>query len=236
MLITHADPHGRGDADPFGIKLRIVPAFKEGVEDISNSLEELNQCGLIITYSMNGSHYYTIKQWDRFQQFNAKNRGIASRFPDPPEVTVSHSESQTITDDHRQELEVELELEKELEYNKYIATTHVKRTCRRLPIYEITFNWTTFKLEGITENHIKKWQEAFPAVDIPNEIKRAELWQESRPDKRKKNYKAFLTKWFSRSQEKGGSQGFGTSNEDHEYQEALRKAREKDNAEANKNK
>lgn len=61
------------------------------------------------------------------------------------------------------------------------------------------------KITGITDEDKKKWQVAYPAVDIDGEIKRAELWLVSNPKKRKKNVYRFLVNWFARSQEKGGS-------------------------------
>lgn len=67
------------------------------------------------------------------------------------------------------------------------------------------FDYDNNVIQNINENDLKKWKEAFPAVDIDLDIKRAEVWLKANPAKRKKNIDAFLTRWFSKSQEKGGS-------------------------------
>lgn len=59
--------------------------------------------------------------------------------------------------------------------------------------------------QNITEADKAAWHRAYPAVDIEGEILRAGQWLLSNPDKRKKNYRRFLTNWFARSQERGGS-------------------------------
>lgn len=68
----------------------------------------------------------------------------------------------------------------------------------------LAFNWETGLIEGITEAHRERWREAYPAVDIDQEILEAQEWQTSNPKKRKKNYRRFLTNWFARVQERGG--------------------------------
>ena len=73
---------------------------------------------------------------------------------------------------------------------------------------KIDFNFEKRKFTEITEADTNSWKEAYPAVDIVGEIRRAREWLLSHPEKRKKNYRRFLTGWFSRSQEKGGSRGY----------------------------
>jgi len=114
LLLAHADPHGRGDCEPMGIKLRLIPGFKEGIKKIENALNELHESGLILDYAVDRKRYYQISQWDRFQNFNVKNRGEISKFPNPPNFTVNHSESLIFTKKDP-ELEQETEEEKELE-------------------------------------------------------------------------------------------------------------------------
>ena len=115
MLLVHADPHGRGDLDLGGIKMRVVPGLPETEKDIEKALISLNNCGLIVIYKVADKQYYQISQWDRFQNFTVNNRGFSSKFPDPPKITnkiVNHCESLKIT---CKEGEVEGEVEKEVE-------------------------------------------------------------------------------------------------------------------------
>lgn len=70
----------------------------------------------------------------------------------------------------------------------------------------INFNYETNQFEGITQDRIVRWTEAFPAVDIELGLKQATLWVIDNPKKRKSRWGRFLTNWFSRRQEKGGDQ------------------------------
>jgi len=69
----------------------------------------------------------------------------------------------------------------------------------------IEFNYNTHILSGITDLDTKDWAEAFPAVDIKQEIKSARQWLIDNPTKRKTQIRRFLSNWLRRQQEKGGS-------------------------------
>ena len=70
---------------------------------------------------------------------------------------------------------------------------------------KINFNFDSKKFEGIEDADTELWAEAYPAVDVSLEIKRAALWLVANPTKRKSNYQKFLTGWFSRTQDSGGT-------------------------------
>ena len=78
-----------------------------------------------------------------------------------------------------------------------------KRTART---YRINFDYATNQFTGITNKDWATWSEAFPAVDVRLEAKRAAIWLRDNPTKRKKNVQAFLSRWFGRCQERGGNQ------------------------------
>lgn len=78
---------------------------------------------------------------------------------------------------------------------------------QKTPASGLAFDWQTGEITGITEAHRQRWRKAYAAVDIDAEILRAQEWQVANPEKRKKNYRRFLTNWFARTQEKGGSGG-----------------------------
>lgn len=61
---------------------------------------------------------------------------------------------------------------------------------------------------GIPYEDMQRWAETYPAVNIAGEIKKAAEWMRSNPTKRKSNYRRFLTNWFSRTQERGGTAGY----------------------------
>ncbi len=67
---------------------------------------------------------------------------------------------------------------------------------------KIIFNEKNFKLENIGEGRIKKWEEAFPYIDVKSELLKMEVWLAANPKKRKKNYERFIINWLVRA--KGG--------------------------------
>ena len=66
----------------------------------------------------------------------------------------------------------------------------------------------TFK---VSENQVKRWQEAFPAVDVKQQIKSAHSWLDCNPKNGKKDIKRFLNNWLSRCQEKAGAMSYATA-------------------------
>jgi hypothetical protein len=55
---------------------------------------------------------------------------------------------------------------------------------------------------NITKNHLKKWREAFPAINVDQEIKKAEAWVMTHPKNKKSNWEKFLNNWFTFAQDK----------------------------------
>jgi hypothetical protein len=72
---------------------------------------------------------------------------------------------------------------------------------------EFSFSFENKSFEGILPEDMARWSAAYPAVDIQGDIRRAAEWLLANPDKRKRNCRRFLTNWFARTQEKGGSKG-----------------------------
>lgn len=66
----------------------------------------------------------------------------------------------------------------------------------------ISFDYEKAAFVGLTDEQVTQWAEAFPAVDVPLEIKRAAAWLDANPANRKRNLKRFLVNWLARAQEK----------------------------------
>ncbi len=76
----------------------------------------------------------------------------------------------------------------------------------------IAFDYADGTFKGISDADLQAWAEAYPAVDVPGEIKRAAQWATANTAKRKSNWRRFLVNWFSRTQERGGSGGKESQN------------------------
>ena len=55
---------------------------------------------------------------------------------------------------------------------------------------------------NVYEKDIKKYKELYPAIDVKQEIRSMLGWLESNPANKKKNVKAFITRWLSKKQDK----------------------------------
>ena len=71
------------------------------------------------------------------------------------------------------------------------------------------FSWDVSEgWQGITAGDRKAWAEAYPATDLSREMARADQWLRANPTKAKrKAWRRFLTSWFGRVQDSGGSRG-----------------------------
>lgn len=70
---------------------------------------------------------------------------------------------------------------------------------------KINFNFETGEWENIPEEDIERWKKTYPACDIQQELLEMADWLLNNPQKRKKNYRRFISGWLSREQERGGT-------------------------------
>jgi hypothetical protein len=71
----------------------------------------------------------------------------------------------------------------------------------------ISFDAENNSFIGITDETLSLWKQAYPAVNFQSEMAKAIVWLKSNPTKRKSNYGKFLSGWFSRCQDSGGTKG-----------------------------
>jgi len=61
---------------------------------------------------------------------------------------------------------------------------------------------------GITDDDLRTWGAAYPAVDLKRQLAAMSAWISANPSNgRKSNYAKFITNWLARSQDKGGDNG-----------------------------
>lgn len=89
---------------------------------------------------------------------------------------------------------IEPEIPKKIPREKKVYKEKLPRKARQPAAAPITLNKGTKKFERIEDDDIKRWQEAFPAVNIRKEIVECQLWALSVD---RKNYRKSLNKWMS---------------------------------------
>jgi len=82
-------------------------------------------------------------------------------------------------------------------------TAPTRTRARRMNGYHIQFDWQTHKFTGIKDEEVFAWQEAHPAISVPDQLDRAALWLKAHPTRRKSNYEAYILNWLSKAQDRG---------------------------------
>ena len=65
---------------------------------------------------------------------------------------------------------------------------------------KIAFDPSSWRLTHISAEFASRLKEAFPHLNVEEEIRKAELWLYANPAKRKSNYERFLINWLSRAE------------------------------------
>ncbi len=87
----------------------------------------------------------------------------------------------------------------------FVATTETPKRRRSRPADSIRWS-PAAGWEGIEDADRKAWAAAYPAVDVAGELARMGEWLKANPAKARKSlWRAFVTKWLTRSQDRGGS-------------------------------
>ena len=67
------------------------------------------------------------------------------------------------------------------------------------------------KIHGITAEQLAMWQENFPAVDVPGELRKAAVWLDANRRNRKHDLKRFLAGWLTRARDDTANAGHNGS-------------------------
>jgi len=203
-LLNVADDQGYFNAHPALIRAAVFP-FQNGI-DIPALLAELCAAGrsetapgyIELRRADDGRCYGRIPHFCDHQKIN---RPTPSRFaeiwegsPQPPGVLSDSSLSPHYGNGKERK-------------GKGICTERTEEFCSVPPpqTAKIGFDYTAYQFQNVTADDIAEWRAAYPAVDIEGEILRAAQWLRANPTKRKKQIRAYLTRWLNRAQERGGN-------------------------------
>ena len=133
-------------------------------------------------------------------------------------VTQSDAVKRNVTADKSREEEIRQE-----------ETKPLASSAQALPASPVAF--TVFLTRGkthlVSEDDVKRAQQAFPAVDVRQEMRTMIEWLDAHPEKRShgpKGAKSRIVNWMSKKQDKGGNYGNSNSKPDGltKYLETLR--------------
>ena len=205
-LITYVDDHGRGSADAELLKGLVFPRRKGVTEkQIQTALDNLANTGMVILYEYDDEPYFYFPNWDKHQRIQNKH----SKFPDPPKESMSPS----VTVNHR---ESPLEsnptiIQSESNYNP--TQSECTEPQNAPPV--LTMPLVDGSEFDIREQDIAEWQDAFPNVDVVQQLKAMRLWCKDNPERKKtrKGVRRFITTWLDKEQNRGGARKTQTTYE-----------------------
>ena len=67
-------------------------------------------------------------------------------------------------------------------------------------ISNVNFNFSTEQWETLTDKDKKRWKKTYPACDVEQELLKMADWLVAHPNRRKKNYRAFISRWLANRQ------------------------------------
>ena len=86
-LISLADDEGRGKANPSYIKSTLFPYDENRrVAEVKSALSQIARCTSTQFYNVNGSEYYFLSSWTKWQKIDKPSK---SKLPPPPSATDS---------------------------------------------------------------------------------------------------------------------------------------------------
>ena len=210
MIYPHLDREGRIAFDDLeDLKDETIPKLKRWpLKKVANSLNELADVGLIHIYPNKNKIALQFERFEDFQLGLRKDREGPSKI-DAPEEAPDNSGVFRISP------ALSLSISKGKEGKKED---------------KIQFNFETEQWENVLPSDIERWKKTYPKCDINQELLFMADWLLSNPEKRKSNYKKFISNWLRRSQDRGGTKKTFTTDKPNPIKERLQREREKLNA------
>jgi len=183
MIYPHLDCEGRFTGDPEEIKEDCVPKLRYSIRKIAESVVDLHDVGLLILYEDKDENpYVEFTKFEPFQHGMRKDREAPSEIPSPRDIRTNSGPTPAL----------------------YLSLSVKVKEGRKEDI-KINYDFDSSAWKNITEKDTKLWAEAYPACDIKHELLAMADWLESNPEKRKSNYRAFISRWLKKQQDQGGS-------------------------------
>jgi len=87
----------------------------------------------------------------------------------------------------------------DLSKDKSLARSNAKHSSKL--VVSISFDKDKKRFVNISEQDLQLWKEAYPRINIQQELAQAASWVLSNPRKAKKNWRGFLQRWFQKNED-----------------------------------
>tara|TARA_R110002012_G_scaffold306943_2_gene512112 strand:+ start:95 stop:868 length:774 start_codon:yes stop_codon:yes gene_type:complete len=227
-LWTQADREGRLRWLPLRIHGEAFP--HEPRVSVDKLAAELVEADVLILYRIKDRTFAQIPGFPKWQRPH-KNE-TASRCPGPPEVGGPLAGQRTTNDGPDTEYGIRItgyEIRNKDSSSKSLVQDNAEAVVPDpLPDGPVAVFLLDTWPRGLGKSStlgrwIKQSEKAFPAVDLLGEARKASAWELSQPSRKKTQVRAFLTRWWSRCQDRGGSSSHSSSSVDSEALEVARR-------------
>lgn len=214
-LILLADDYGRDRwstallaAEVWPYEMETKP--RETLAKASRAMREVVAMGFVETYEVRGEGYYQIVNWQKHQRVDHPGKPrVPAPSRDIPETLarVSRDIPETLAPDQDQDQDQDLDQDQEAPRVSRSAPRRETAKPPATPPQSLIGRWFAEHWPDIRDPDAlaKSLHDAFPALDLLEQAKRALAWEHANPERAKKRHAPFFQKWLTRSQD--GSPG-----------------------------
>ncbi len=228
-LLLVADDFGRFDARPLMVKAKAFPLadIMEGitVDAVERWLKALHARRAVTLYEVEGKPYGLIELWRQRQRANV------SKFPPPPDAgppgdrqtpdtrptSDGHPTDKRPADDgHMPGIRGVVRARSEdrgsrIEEGSAEQPSELPalRLAPPAPPPVVSLPLHDGSELGVMANEVAEWSAAFPAVDVPQQLRQMRAWLLANPRQRKtrRGAHAFVVRWLGKEQDRGRPRG-----------------------------
>lgn len=191
-LMVKCDDYGRFDGRPAIIKNLLFP-LKENltIKAVSAAINTLANAGLVALYEFEGKPFLYLPTWNEHQSIRAKK----SKYPSPPDSMKSSEIICKQMNANVPVIQSNSYSYSESESNANISPEPQAAAVLLMPLVDGTEY-------GVSQKEIDEWQEAYPAVDVLQQLREMRAWCNANPKNRKTSsgVRRFITGWLSKEQ------------------------------------
>lgn len=195
LLWTIADDAGRLRGNSRMLASLLYPYDDDAKNKIDTWLAQLSSEGCIARYEVDGTSYVQILHWVEHQKIDKPSPSKLPPFAEASRGLANGREASSLDQEGNGE-----------EGNGEGSAE--PQSDSPPPVISIPLNDKTEY--GVTQSEVDEWSSAYPAVDVPQQLREMRVWSVANPSQRKtrRGFNAFVVRWLSKEQDKGGRPGY----------------------------
>lgn len=196
-LIMAVDDFGRFEADPRLLAARLYPLRigKSSAQQMQSTCDALAMHGIVKLYQVEGRKYLQVVKWHNLP------RAKTSKFPAMPDTCTADAQQMRSTCNASAPVTVtETVTGTETESSGQAGNTALPPEASAVVMFFPCSG--TDALWPLTQAMLDGWAEAYPAVDVMAECRKAKVWEDSNPKNRKTfdGHARYLNTWLAKAQ------------------------------------